>query len=439
MANGGKQRSFFSSLRGKVTMQMLSVALIPVIIVGVLALYFSISAESQANDSVDEARTTMQEDVVGRTLGNEAESMVNQLSTMIGTIVLDITQTASSPNVIQLAGGAGDVATTTSFLATQRSLVSLGDQSVFGELSVIDNTGTVLATAHEEGITRNVGEDLSDDSWYQAMNAQLDIAGSSGMAYGGSERIEEDQLIRLRFGMFIPNPAAPTAVDQRLGMLFAPMYMNTGAMATLYSGRVTDSTVICYTSTGLLADTNDTTRPFTLTDYDQWEANRTDVESAVVAAIADDLEEDPSAAPSGYVIVGDDVAGYYQSSSIGSMNLSTVSGITVILSQPQTTAFASLASLDTLEDDLNSSTNTMILTVALVLAIVIILGLIVSFMLSNSITKPVAQLTEVADKVSMGDLDVKLPPPTDDEIGDLTQSFERMVTAVRYLSQDEEK
>jgi len=109
-----------------------------------------------------------------------------------------------------------------------------------------------------------------------------------------------------------------------------------------------------------------------------------------------------------------------------------------MVEEPGETAFAALASLETLKDDLTDSTRAMLITMGVVILAVFFAVSGVAYWLSQSITKPVKQLSDVAEKVSMGDLDVNVDVTSDDEIGDLAQSFGRMVTAVRFLSQDEE-
>jgi len=52
------------------------VTLTPVILVGELALYFSIDAENQANTSLDAARAVMQQDVVEVSLGTISQRML---------------------------------------------------------------------------------------------------------------------------------------------------------------------------------------------------------------------------------------------------------------------------------------------------------------------------------------------------------------------------
>lgn len=78
------------------------------------------------------------------------------------------------------------------------------------------------------------------------------------------------------------------------------------------------------------------------------------------------------------------------------------------------------------------------LLAVLVCGLVAMLGTVLSFILSRSITAPVKALTEVAEKVSMGDLDVSVERRSNDEIGDLADSFGRMVMSVRYYRMSQE-
>ncbi|MCH7737196.1 MAG: HAMP domain-containing protein [Chloroflexi bacterium] len=66
-------------------------------------------------------------------------------------------------------------------------------------------------------------------------------------------------------------------------------------------------------------------------------------------------------------------------------------------------------------------------------------ALIAGLMLSRKITKPILKLRDIADKVSLGDLDFENTVNAQDEIGELSNSFDRMVTAVRFLVADGEE
>lgn len=75
-------------------------------------------------------------------------------------------------------------------------------------------------------------------------------------------------------------------------------------------------------------------------------------------------------------------------------------------------------------------------SVALVIGISILgmaLGITVSYKLSRAILIPVDHLKEVAENVSLGNLDIAVRRYSEDEIGDLADSFSRMVTAVKFF------
>jgi methyl-accepting chemotaxis protein len=75
-------------------------------------------------------------------------------------------------------------------------------------------------------------------------------------------------------------------------------------------------------------------------------------------------------------------------------------------------------------------------SVALVIGISILglaLGMTVSYLLARAILVPVDHLKEVAENVSLGNLDISVRWYSDDEIGDLADSFSRMVTAVKFF------
>jgi methyl-accepting chemotaxis protein len=80
---------------------------------------------------------------------------------------------------------------------------------------------------------------------------------------------------------------------------------------------------------------------------------------------------------------------------------------------------------------------TQMILVVIILALVIALGLAV--LLSGSITTPIGQLREVAEKISLGDLSAKVQISSKDEVGDLAVAFDRMVTAVRVLLAEDQE
>lgn len=80
--------------------------------------------------------------------------------------------------------------------------------------------------------------------------------------------------------------------------------------------------------------------------------------------------------------------------------------------------------------------NTQTTTIIVVIIMVIVVA-IISILFGRSVVGPIKKLTVAADKVSKGDLSVTVQLKSNDEIGELAESFERMVTAVKFLSEDE--
>jgi HAMP domain-containing protein len=74
-------------------------------------------------------------------------------------------------------------------------------------------------------------------------------------------------------------------------------------------------------------------------------------------------------------------------------------------------------------------------TVALA-AVIILLALIFSALVSKSLVRPLRELKEATEKISKGDLEVKLAIRSRDEVGELADSFERMVAAIKFFRED---
>jgi HAMP domain-containing protein len=68
----------------------------------------------------------------------------------------------------------------------------------------------------------------------------------------------------------------------------------------------------------------------------------------------------------------------------------------------------------------------------------LVIALLMSVILSRAILLPVEHLKEVAENVSMGNLQISVRRFSDDEIGDLADSFSRMVVAVRFFQMEAE-
>ena len=76
----------------------------------------------------------------------------------------------------------------------------------------------------------------------------------------------------------------------------------------------------------------------------------------------------------------------------------------------------------------HSSALTLMIGLGIVAAV---LGIVMSIGITRSITHPIANLVEVADNLSMGNLDVSIKVTSRDEIGELQESIERMRVSLK--------
>lgn len=79
---------------------------------------------------------------------------------------------------------------------------------------------------------------------------------------------------------------------------------------------------------------------------------------------------------------------------------------------------------------IQASTRTLMLASSIVAAV---LGLLLAVTITRSITRPLANLVSVSDKISTGELDTPVPVAAKDEIGELAESMERMRISLKAV------
>ena len=65
------------------------------------------------------------------------------------------------------------------------------------------------------------------------------------------------------------------------------------------------------------------------------------------------------------------------------------------------------------------------------LTLVLVMAIIIAAFLANRLIRPFKRLIEVAERISMGDLDVPIKSESRDEFGELTHSLERMRASLK--------
>jgi methyl-accepting chemotaxis protein len=84
----------------------------------------------------------------------------------------------------------------------------------------------------------------------------------------------------------------------------------------------------------------------------------------------------------------------------------------------------------------DEDTQTTMLVGVFAAIICMVVGVGLGLLLARGITRPITELRTVAEKISLGETDVKVTTGRKDEIGQLADSFDRMVTAVRFLQME---
>ena len=85
---------------------------------------------------------------------------------------------------------------------------------------------------------------------------------------------------------------------------------------------------------------------------------------------------------------------------------------------------------DAVEKEIQSA----LLRIIGIIALIPVVGALLSFLVAHWIVRPIVDLTEIADKVTMGDLDASVSREcagSRDEIGELARSLERMRASLK--------
>ena len=77
-------------------------------------------------------------------------------------------------------------------------------------------------------------------------------------------------------------------------------------------------------------------------------------------------------------------------------------------------------------------------TIIIVIVAAIVISIIATFFVARRITRPVNELKIAADKISKGDTSVDIKVRSGDEIGELAESFGRMLASMKFMLEDDE-
>ncbi len=439
-------RSFFRSLQGQFTLRMLVIGVLPLVVVG-LVVYVALSNSlGDFSRSLSDSEKAMEVDVVGANLTNTATEVMREIDTYLHERMKDVLLWVADPTVVETArAGArkaeahglvglpidqieAQMAETRSLQVDPRAddyLKQLRTRSGhFKEIFFTEAHGFNVALT-------NLTSDFvqSDEKWWQ-------VAWEKGIQVGKVNYDESAGVFSIDISARIDDPAT----GERLGVMKAVLDITAvQAIASTAATRIKDAEVLVVNGDGLLlADTH--------SNHDSKFIMNKDFNLLTLGYLPAEYGLRGSRGLQGYVLYprpirqvateGGAVAGY--SGSAGRAFYVDVAGFegfgwAVIVEQPRATAFAPLDRLTALEQRMAGLRNSISLMVTLVAVLAAAMSAGVAVVFARTIVSPVTRLTELAEKVSLGEVDVIVEKETDDEIGDLTDSFNRMVAAVKFF------
>ncbi|MCK5059381.1 MAG: methyl-accepting chemotaxis protein [Candidatus Aminicenantes bacterium] len=95
------------------------------------------------------------------------------------------------------------------------------------------------------------------------------------------------------------------------------------------------------------------------------------------------------------------------------------------------------SAFSTMRKDVKSSQDRGLLIIVIIAVIAMITGIILAVIYGRSISRPITNLTAVADDISKGEISKPVPKETKDEIGDLAEAFERMRVSLQVMIEAE--
>ncbi|MFO8101154.1 MAG: HAMP domain-containing protein [Dehalococcoidia bacterium] len=431
-----KARPFMKSLRGKIVLMMLVVSLIPLALAGGIMYSGMANTESSANDSVDESRSALKVETVAATKASQAWNISVELETWIAEKIRAVKSWAGNTSIIEAAkydkdDPSGDA-------AREVAQTFLGNEEVqdtaIADAYIVNERYKVLAQIPQGKPEINV--DAARSAW--------------GPGLYVSELQSTESMAGVPYPYFIDIAALveDPSEDVPLGVLVVSVRVHPSSLSEEYGMKVPGSELVVWAPVNdnsthkMIMDTSSDSR------YDAASPSLNDAEEEATLLkgpgheIIYPMREEGGVKRDCIAVTEDWIGGFARASNENaSLIYSEFDGLgwLVMVEQDAESALEPISSLDDLESDLNDATNQMLFTLIGVIVGLIIVVPIIAFYLSRGITGPIASLRDAAEKVSMGDMSVSVSIKSDDEIGDLAQSFERMVMAVRFLSQEEEE
>jgi HAMP domain-containing protein len=429
------KRSYFNSLRGKITNRALVLGILPIVLIGILA-YLGLSRLIQeADQGLEESRSELLDKVVGANLSATANRVVQQLDGFMLERISDAVTWASAPAVISAAREAAAVHNERGLpdlsideveaqFETQKSLnlypvtdkylrTQIANSLHFGEVFITDEFGFNVA------LTNPTSDFVqSDEGWWKtAMDngisvGQVEFDSSAGIwSIDISVRIDDD------------------LTGKRLGVMKSVLGVSLiQEVADRRANEVSGGTVTVANNRGLLLAETATRH-----DEDRIMNDGANLNTVSDSSIINALQETGN----GYTIGDQNVLGYAHSAG-ADLYGNVVQGFSgfdwlVLVQQPTEVALAPIRNLSEVQANLADSRKSTLLVIGISIGVIALIAVAMANMLARGIINPLNQLQESAERVAKGDTSRAISIQSNDEIEDLAKNFDRMRNSVSIL------
>jgi class 3 adenylate cyclase len=446
---------FRSSLRYKISAQMLLLSLVPLAVVGVVV--YAVLSDQLGNFSnrLGETEEALRSDVVGANLAGTADALASEIDVYLLERIKDVRRWAEAPEVVEAVRQANRVALASGLAVAdeqtiEAALDAQGEQGQSPFLLAPDETsqqslstainflfsqqektrGTFVEMLVTEAsginvlITRPVTERVHRDApWWRDASQQ----GVAGIGIVDVHLDESGQQIVIGIALPVVDPDSKEVLGVIRGTLdLSEVQLFVSRRAALISGGQAQ---VLTPNGDLLADTSS---QHSLDVLFNPASNRLAQEyGPAVAALQTE-------APGFKVLSGDSreemiVVGYSRTRGSEFYDESAgLSGFTgfgwgVTVSQPEETALQVLTPLLDTRQTLASSQSVISAVVLGAAGLTAVAGLVVALLLARGIANPLVSLSRVTERVRAGDYDVQVAVTSQDEVGTLQDGFNLMV------------
>ena len=430
-----KKRSYFQSLRGKITNRILFIGIVPILVIGAIAWISLNQLTTSVGGKLQEAQTELLDRVVGANLIEVSSRLAEQLDTFMLERISDAVTWASAPIIVEAAkaaalvhkkGGLTDlnIKQIEAKFKTRKSLnVSpqandylkrqINRSEYFGEAFFTDRNGfnVALTNPTSDFVQR-------DENWWKT-------ALENGVSVGEVEYDESAKIWSVDISVRIDD----TRSGRSLGVMKTVLKVKTiQEVADSAVSGITGGSVTVINADGLLLA--ETASGHALNRIMDKNVNfRKNSDASIQSVFGSQLR--------GYVIGEQKVMGYAQSAG-AELYKSVVDRFmgfnwVVVVEQSTDVALAPIHGLADIQNSLTSSQQVGVFVLGSAIILVFILAIIMAGILSSGITRPLLELRDHADAVSKGDTSQVIKINSRDEIEDVAMALDRLLTSFTLI------